>query len=646
MTTERDNSLELRYGNQINRISRTLSYEEAQVVAREMFGIREDVIISFHRPWSNWAGLYDRIASDSWDGVARVSSALDYALGYIFPDAPSTWNTPAVQDGVPALRTSDSRWDGDEEHAARPFGASERRRAPLVRASSPDQHGANSAAPSQASSSRPEPGSSRSARGGDIFQIAPQVQQQPLVPPPPPYSRLPTEENARKVTFLVSTPMGDMVTLSAKRSVRVSKALEAACNTFKLRPAKCRLHHAGWVYGSSEMERLTLQSLDIEDGDQLGISWDDVIVRSELYLYHGPRSLEPEDASLSSVKKTTQPVRVVVKLAPQWSFDAVLPPAPIDARAGSSSVAWQTRIQPDGQLMITNTSRPVHCLAWESQAKPLVQSTSNGHSNSSSIASVTSAAPINVEPSSPQRQGVDHSEAVLSSVSVSASRSATSSVPVAGLSSPGGLQDFGQALLHFLWATSYLGLINLLGFLLGAVLFRPSSSSSSRRDGRPWKRNVDSSLLEDQGPFEPMESAAFLDDGNSVLLQAGDVEPYLLDAYRDMGIPDEIVHNWLRFIAVRFLSKAGYAKASGVRITPEPEHVVRALLVFCGVQSDEVDTLWPKAKRRGGKPYDGSWAAAVLGSGAIDSKGKQRQKQMGMNAAELSWVEVFQDDVL
>lgn len=56
-----------------------------------------------------------------------------------------------------------------------------------------------------------------------------------VVPPPPPYSRHSNDENARKVTFLVSTPFGDMVTLSAKRSVRVSKALEAACNIFKLR---------------------------------------------------------------------------------------------------------------------------------------------------------------------------------------------------------------------------------------------------------------------------------------------------------------------------------------------------------------------------------------------------------------------------
>lgn len=116
-------------------------------------------------------------------------------------------------------------------------------------------------------------------------------------------------------------------------------------------------------------DRITclLISCDKEDGDQLGISWDDVIVRNELYLYRSAPAAEPEEDSTNTDIKTTHPARVVVKLAPQWSFDAVLPPAPIDARAGSSSISWQARIQPDGQLMVTNTQRPVYCLAWESQ---------------------------------------------------------------------------------------------------------------------------------------------------------------------------------------------------------------------------------------------------------------------------------------
>lgn len=82
------------------------------------------------------------------------------------------------------------------------------------------------------------PGPSRSPPVPDspgIVQVISSVGTNPDSPPPPPYTRHPTDENARKVTFLVSTPIGDMVTLSAKRSVRVSKALEAACNIFKLR---------------------------------------------------------------------------------------------------------------------------------------------------------------------------------------------------------------------------------------------------------------------------------------------------------------------------------------------------------------------------------------------------------------------------
>lgn len=136
---------------------------------------------------------------------------------------------------MPALRASDATSDRAQVAPLFAFAAPERRRVPLIRPPSPDPRNATSAAPLSSSPVRPEPGPSRAARPGDIIQVVPQAQQQPLAPPPPPYSRHPTEENARKVTFLVSTPMGDMVTLSAKRSVRVSKALEAACNTFKLR---------------------------------------------------------------------------------------------------------------------------------------------------------------------------------------------------------------------------------------------------------------------------------------------------------------------------------------------------------------------------------------------------------------------------
>lgn len=93
-----------------------------------------------------------------------------------------------------------------------------------------------------------------------------------------------------------------------------------------------------------------------------------------------------------------------------------------------------------------------------------------------------------------------------------------------------------------------------------------------------------------------------------------------------------------KFVALRFLSRAGYAKTSTLRITPEPESVVRALLVFCGVQSDEVE-LWPRAKARGCAACDGSWSAVV---GAVEGRNSVGG---GMNAVEMSWVEVFQDDV-
>ncbi|KAG9004418.1 hypothetical protein FRB94_002362 [Tulasnella sp. JGI-2019a] len=625
MAETRGRNIELRYGDRTSSISRTLSYAEARSATRERFGISGDLDISFHRSWSNWSGGYDRIASDSWDGVARVSSAVRVEVR-----TRERNDTPAVFD-TPDLGTSDASLQHSDDESF-PWG-----RVPLIQAPPAEPQSSLSAREASIPLERSDLGPGRPARPGDMVFVVPQAVQPVQTPPPPPYSRHPTEESARKVTFLISTPMGDMVTLSARRSVRVSKALEAACNTFKLRPAKCRLQHAGWVYGSSEMERLTLQSLDIEDGDQLGISWDDVIIRSELYLYNVAQKQEgipSEEPSGRTSPNSSHVARVVVKLTPHWSFDAILPPVPINAlAAGNSSISWQTRIQPDEKLAVANAPNPISCLSWESQAKPLVHNSGNSAHSSS-----TSVTPVAVEPTSPQHQG--HAEVP----SPPASNAAISTVPVSGLPTDDGL---GKALVRFLWTTAFFGIVSVFGYLIAFLSFR---SSSSRRNRRP-RRSVDPSLLEDQGPFEPMESAAFLRDGNSVLLKTSDAEAYLREAYRDMGIPDEIASQWLsqrltsitrhKFIALRFLSRAGYAKASTIRITPEPESVTRALLVFCGVQSDEVGNMWPKAQRRGSEPYDGSWGAVVVDrSNGIE----KREGEGGMNAVELSWVEVFQDD--
>lgn len=68
------------------------------------------------------------------------------------------------------------------------------------------------------------------------------------------------------------------------------------------------------------------------------------------------------------------------------------------------------------------------------------------------------------------------------------------------------------------------------------------------RRGVLARRGIDRSLLEDQAPFEPMETTAWLNDANSVLLKAEDVENYLKEAYRDMGVPDQIAQKWLRYV--------------------------------------------------------------------------------------------------
>jgi len=203
-----------------------------------------------------------------------------------------------------------------------------------------------------------------------------------------------------------------------------------------------------------------------------------------------------------------------------------------------------------------------------------------------------------------------------------------------------------------------LGIIGLFGRFLS--LF--SSPSGTGRDGRGKTglnvpAGMDPLLLEDEGPFDPMESSAFLNDRNSVLLKASDAGTYLRDAYSDMGVPDLIVQKFLsqriptiarhRYIALRFLSKAGWHKSSKLRITPEPASTLRAVLVYSGVQSDEIDA-WPKAKARGAVPYDGCWRVVVNGVSGQHSEEEEEEEGDGdgveMKAVELGWVEVFQDE--
>lgn len=104
-----------------------------------------------------------------------------------------------------------------------------------------------------------------------------------------------------------------------------------------------------------------------------------------------------------------------------------------------------------------------------------------------------------------------------------------------------------------------------------------------------------------------------------------------------------------RYIALRFISKAGWHKSSKLRVSPEPASILRAVLVYSGVQSDEINA-WPKAKARGAAQYDGSWRVVVNGgdrSGPAEEEEEEEEDpddEVGLRAVELGWVEVFQDD--
>lgn len=110
-----------------------------------------------------------------------------------------------------------------------------------------------------------------------------------------------------------------------------------------------------------------------------------------------------------------------------------------------------------------------------------------------------------------------------------------------------GLRHLLGLFSHVLWTGAVLGLVTIFRYMFSFVTIRKSAGSPfvSRRNVA-----IDPDLLEDQGPFEPMESAAFLNDNNSVLLKVSDAERYLREAYRDMGIPDSIAQTWLRYAAI------------------------------------------------------------------------------------------------
>ncbi|KAG8901296.1 hypothetical protein FRB99_005411 [Tulasnella sp. 403] len=459
-------------------------------------------------------------------------------------------------------------------------------------------------APSAAQTSRRQPGSSQ--RVATPEEVS-----------PPPYSRYPDGESSRKVTFLVTTALGDNVTLSAKRSVRMLKALEAACNIFKLQPSKCRLQHAGRVYGHGDMDRMTLGSLDIEDGDRLEISWDNAIVRSELWL-RAPTTVTEETAGAAS---SIVGARVTVALTQRWSFDVSMPAAPIDVGDSGSKISWQVRTQLDGQLAVAEVPQPVPCLSWEAQVKPLLNAsapaTRDGADNPSAPA-VTQP-----EPSTPTVQVGDGSPT-------------TAVAP--SLPAPQVSQDLPVLLT---WMTMRNIFTAFVLHFLATFIRVPSSGSSSKVVEVPPPRGVGYPLDDDSSPFDPLETSTTITDRNSIIVLGSGVEQYLRVVFKEVGVPQDITDKFLsrrlpamvrhKWIALRFLSAKSFS--SSVRILPEPEALIRAVLVYSGVPAQELHK-WPVATRRFTDARPCIWKDVICGAQAPSD---------GYMAYELGWIELFLD---
>ena len=156
----------------------------------------------------------------------------------------------------------------------------------------------------------------------------------------------------RKISFIITTPQGDAVNLTAKRCVKAIKALEAACQIFKLDPDACRLKFNGHINGHADMSRLPLSAITVDDQDELSLEWEEHRNNHRLWITASER----------------QTVRVIIELAPCLIFSSILPMAPVDlARTADES---RQRVKLDllvqgSQLVDTYSQRILSSIAWE-----------------------------------------------------------------------------------------------------------------------------------------------------------------------------------------------------------------------------------------------------------------------------------------
>ncbi|KAG8930643.1 hypothetical protein FRC02_003970 [Tulasnella sp. 418] len=172
-----------RRGSTILKLPRSLVYDAVIARLREHFGLVGPVLLYLVNQGSQTLQL--PVAESSYDILSRETNAMFDVRGH------STWENP------PASSTSG--------------------RPPIYMALAPAAPRSIPGVPPNAPLPRP-----LSRRSPSPFD------------PPPPYVRQVNSDEQRKVTFTVSTKLGDQMTLSAQRWVKGMKVFEAACKLLKL----------------------------------------------------------------------------------------------------------------------------------------------------------------------------------------------------------------------------------------------------------------------------------------------------------------------------------------------------------------------------------------------------------------------------
>ncbi|KAG8999906.1 hypothetical protein FRB90_011917 [Tulasnella sp. 427] len=422
---------------------------------------------------------------------------------------------------------------------------------------------------------------------------------------PPPYTRVAEGETNRKITFTIVNEDNEVVTLSAKRSSKALRILETACDVFKLDSSKCRLQHAGRVYGHGDIERLTLSSLDIENGDRLGISWDCTTIQSEMRLY-------PTEPSHTASLYNEGKVRISVTLAPQWRFDDLGPEAPVDKATGSSKIIWHADLRPDGSLAIPNLPGRFDRLSWESRSKPVI--TSERHLSEDSIPGNANR-PLNVAVEDPSLQVNKHSP----------------------LRKHLGPDMWSSLLLHVICVIALSPMVVILDIL---------SFLGLRRKRKGKKVDMDDQIRPTTQILNLLDPSKCLRDENSVLLRGTDVRRHLEGVLETTGVPRTVWDAFVgricpsiarnQYVLMRLISTEDYRQMSTIRVSPEPDTLVRLLLVYAGVPSTNLGE-WPGAARRGQASF--SDQTEIFCKSVPMAKGGA-----GFTAVELSCVQLYLDE--